>query len=808
MMNRVVTVALGLLWLGFLTPEQGSGQTAPDAGRPFTIGVVKDGPCPLIDNLQALVQQELDILVGKSRPVRFKDAPEFNARWQPGQYAGALQAALQDPEVDLVFASGIFVARAAVNVPGLPKPVISGFVEDPDFLGIPCNAAGYSTKTNYTFVLIPISSRHDLESFHQLVAFTNLGVMVDEVLVDAVATLSPGVQAMAEKNGFTVTLIPMGDSVDAVLAAVSNNVDALYLAPPLRLDFTTEWPAVIAGLNARKLPTFAMLGHPDVRNGALAGILPDAYDRLARRLALDLQQIMNGTPPEQLIVPLILEPQLLINGRTARQIDFRPSFDVMISAQCLYEDEIQRHAPLGLDQAMQMALEGNAELAAKKAETAAARQDRNKAGTTLLPQLEANGMYSQIDRDRAEASMGMQAEKSSSVGFKATQIVYNDPAMSQYRAEMRQYEGSQAGLESTRLDVLDSSARYFISFLQAWALLRIDADNLRLTQNNLELARVRHQIGAAGPEEVYRWETQAASQRSTVIKSASTVEKARTALNQVMGVDLLEPWTPVDIQVSETNYFFLHGRLDSLLQDERDLAALQTFIAREALANSPTVRELDYKIAALKIMYNEYRRRFVVPEAALSFDYDHYMSRDYLGGINLNAMTGTEAAQADRDEWMLGFQVTLPFFNGGGNIVDVLKGRAQLDQLEASRRRAQEQTAQQAYSVFYALSSSFPAIKLQREAAHFAGENLRVVKDKYARGAVSILDVLDAQNQSFVANQNAALAVYTFLGDIMTMQRVMCWFEVEKTEAEKDRWIAAFKQVLESDDFPGYQPPM
>jgi outer membrane protein TolC len=73
-----------------------------------------------------------------------------------------------------------------------------------------------------------------------------------------------------------------------------------------------------------------------------------------------------------------------------------------------------------------------------------------------------------------------------------------------------------------------------------------------------------------------------------------------------------------------------------------------------------------------------------------------------------------------------------------------------------------------------------------------------VTQDKYARGLVSILNLLDAQNQAFVANQNATIAVYTYLTDIINMQRAISWFEIEQSEAAKDRGFRIFSAFLDS----------
>jgi outer membrane protein TolC len=96
------------------------------------------------------------------------------------------------------------------------------------------------------------------------------------------------------------------------------------------------------------------------------------------------------------------------------------------------------------------------------------------------------------------------------------------------------------------------------------------------------------------------------------------------------------------------------------------------------------------------------------------------------------------------------------------------------------------------------LASSYPNMQLQQEAANYSDQNLSVIKDKYARGVVSILDLLDAQNQAFVARQQAAIAVYSYLEDIIDMQRIVSWFEVHKDDTERDALVDAMRAYLKT----------
>ena len=69
------------------------------------------------------------------------------------------------------------------------------------------------------------------------------------------------------------------------------------------------------------------------------------------------------------------------------------------------------------------------------------------------------------------------------------------------------------------------------------------------------------------------------------------------------------------------------------------------------------------------------------------------------------------------------------------------------------------------------VGSSYAAIDLTAEAARASVENLRLVTDAYSKGARSVTDLVDAQNNSLFAELSAAEAKYIYLSDVITVLR-------------------------------------
>ena len=63
------------------------------------------------------------------------------------------------------------------------------------------------------------------------------------------------------------------------------------------------------------------------------------------------------------------------------------------------------------------------------------------------------------------------------------------------------------------------------------------------------------------------------------------------------------------------------------------------------------------------------------------------------------------------------------------------------------------------------------------------------MQENYAAGTTSILDLLDAQAQQRIQEQNSQLAIIQFFRDLLAYQRSISWFEFLNDAIQKEKWI-------------------
>ena len=351
MRKILIFTALGLV---VALPAVASQAPSPAPSRQVTVAVVRDGPTPARD-MVALVERELkELLPGVE--VRFLASPDFGAGWQADRAESALQAALTDPEVDLVLADGAMItARASAGE--LPKPVVSAYLQRADLFGLYDAEHDRSSKENLAWLLISGRDESDFEAFRGLVPFETAALLLPRAYLDSGEPMASALAAAAARLGFRA--VGVGDDTSAAIAEL-DAAQAVVLSPLPQLSEDAR-KGLIGTLTDRGIPTFSLVGgDPDVELGALATTAGDVSRQVARRVALNLGELIRGRSVSHLPVALAVDTQLRINARTAVAVGYEPDARARILAHFVHPEALQSEEdPLTLSETLEMALAGN-----------------------------------------------------------------------------------------------------------------------------------------------------------------------------------------------------------------------------------------------------------------------------------------------------------------------------------------------------------------------------------------------------------------------------------------------------------------
>ena len=744
------------------------------------VGFVMDGDQERFALEPEVYEREINALTSSEFQVTIPKSKQRSGGWTLEGVREALNGLLEDPEVDIIIAAGLLAAQEAARKPNLVKPVIAPFVADASLQEFPLEN-GRSGKRNFVYLSNYQEVEDEIRIFRSATEFQHLVVLVDGLWLEAIPRLKEKGERLGEELGVRVTPVAVADSAEAALASLPEDADAVYVTPLFRLG-TLEMKRLAFGLIERKLPSFSLLGRIDLDAGILfaAGGLPADYTRVARRVALNVQRILLGDDAGEIEVAFPVQLRLSVNMRTARELGLSLSYAVTADALLLYDESELEGRRLSLVAAMQDALELNLEL--KSAEVAAqiAVDDVKSARSNLLPQFEVAASAARIDADRANPLF--QPEQSTNVDVAGSQLIYSERARAGFDVSRLLKVSADFDLNASLLDALDASAKAYLNVLRAKSSESVLESNLEVTRTNLQLSRIREAIGFSGLSDVLRWESRIALDRADLLAARAARRQSETELNRVLSQPLDAPFSTVEAGLDEPLSLINDQRFQRFIENPRLVKVFQDYWTREALERSPELKSSAALLEAQERQVLAARRRFYVPDVGFEASAGSILSKSGAGSVPIPGGPNDES-------WSVGIQATLPLYNGGALSADLSRERNLSRQLTLQRAAVVRNVEARIRAALQEAGGSYPAINLTRAAATASARNLELVTDSYSKGAVSVTELIDAQDAALVAELGAAEAIYTFLIDFVEIQRAGADFDLLLQPATSAEWF-------------------
>jgi outer membrane protein TolC len=745
------------------------------------------------ERLLDAIQTETRELLRRDYDLRFPDSKSRVSDWTAAGIRRELDALLTDDQVDMVLVIGPVSTAALCCYDELPKPVFAPLGIDGEALGLPAQGDTSGIR-NLNYLSNPGASYRDLEAFVQLADFEVVYVLTDPGIYEVLGGLYERTQAALKPLGIRSEPVPVVDSAEEALRKLPPTARAVYFTPLLRMG-PPEKQKLIDGLNQRAIPTMSLLGREEVEMGVLAGLRKQTdIPRMARRIALNVQQALFGQDPGTFSISFERGDRLAINMETARRIGLYPTWRMLADAVRI-NDEIPTANRLTLTDAVRNALTANPRIASVQRSVAAGEQRVKEVRAGYLPQLDALVDSSAVNSERAI----LRAERTASAGATLRQVIWSDPLATSIRVQRDALSGTRERLFQTELDVAAEAAGAFLEVLRSQNLERIERENLRRVEANLDLARNRVRVGYASSAEVFRWEVERANGRNGVIFAGRVFDSTRARLNQLMLRPQEEQFSAEQPDIEGDPYLAVaNEELAPFYDNPRSFRIFRSFMVEDGLDNSPELRRLDAAITAQRRQLGQAKRAFWSPTLGFQGEFNRILTQS-------SELSPTGFPYTEND-WALGISVALPLYTGGQRQATKNRTREQLRALERDRDELAQQIELRIRIAMFRVAASWNNIELSREAAVASRKNLDLVTDSYATGVVSIQDLLDAQNSALTAELRASNAVFDFLSDLVEVQRAAGRLEWFRAEENRDAWIQRIRDYFEEVDRSGREP--
>ena len=757
------------------------------------IAFLADATDPRAAEVRALVRDELLLLARDDIDVRF---PEELVVTVDGTGAGATQALerlLADDEVAIVVTQGLFSSETAARGAPYPKPVIAATVFDPGLQGFPA-AGEASGVANLTYIAPPPPGPvvRDLVRFRELASFDRVAILVDEAALVTFASFIDQLLEATAELGIALEPVPVGATAASGLERLPGTSEAVYLTPLPRLG-PGEFERLAEGLAARRLPSFSYSAD-DVARGIMASLGSADLPLLARRIALNAYRTLLGDDAGRLPVTLAPGDELVLNMRTVRELGAVPPLGMLLEARRLFEtpDDVARSVTLR--SAMEEAIAANLALAAEDQEVLAGAEDVRLARARLLPEVEAAVTGATVSKATAESSFGLQPQHNVDGGLTLRQVVFAQEPHANLSAQRSLQDSREENRAALELDVVLEAAEAYLNVLRGKTLEQVQQDNLDLTLASLRLARQREQIGAAGPGERLRLESELARRRADRIDAFAGRSAAEVSLNQVLNRPLDEPFATPEAGLEGRE--LLEGTLaTAYLADLERFARLSDFLVDAALGLAPEIRSLDAAVAAQERLLVSTRQAFYLPTVALQGTVSTNVLRE---GAGTSRPTGLPTAEMPDNPWTAGLSVSLPLIQGTARFARRERTSALLSQLRLQRELAARAVEQNVRVQLHFARASLAVVGETETAARTARRSLELVTEAYGEGLASVVDLLEAQTSALLSERGVTNAIFDYLVNLKRVERAVGRFELLAAAAARDDFVRRLEAYLEA----------
>lgn len=756
--------------------------------RAVVVATLMDGPSPYLEENREVIEFEIADLTASEFQVEFLPEYQRVADWTMADVQKQLTLLLNDPKVDLLITIGLLTSHAAAEMEPLPKPVFATAVLEEH---LPARAAleGVSGIDNLSYVAVPARMDRDIELFHEMVPFRHLAVLVDEELADQLGLTSDLLDIYRAKYGIEADLVLVGPNGEGVANQLSAGTDAVYITPLFRLS-DANYGKLLGQLNRRRLPTFSMIGEDEVRQGALLGLSPGSdLPRLGRRIALNVQQVLLGDSAAEISTSMGMQQRLSFNQETARHIRYSPPWDLLTDAMIFGKEG--GIPPLSLDTALDCALAINPEVWAARDRVRAGRGEVGVVCSRRLPHVDLGLAGRTIDKARAKEALGREPQYMVEGEVLVDQILFSDRANACCQIEQQLQCSRIADLRTVTLDILYEVGAAYINLLRERSLLVIERNNLELTRHNLMLACARVEIGSARRNEVYRWEAQVAMDKEEVVRREALVRITESELNRLLHRPVLCPIETNEKTLDDLMATIGQTELSQLIETPQSFDWFSEFEICQAWRCSPELASLEALIRARSRQLVHDRRAFWLPELLFHGETQQRFAR---GGSGVSPPELPEfiegiGRRGQVNDYLIALQVTFPLFEGGAKCSRLYRDRAKVQEMCQEYQAMRDAVAFRVTSSLDSALASFLSIDLSFAAVAAANRNLAFVEESYAKGAASILDLLDAQQTSLESERSNAEAQFNFAVDLFRIMRAVGSYDIFRSERERRLWL-------------------
>ncbi len=758
-----------------------SATRTQDGKRVYNVGILFDEFAVDIAPLFSALKSEIVAVVGEDATIRFPDEMflpnEFDRVRAESNYQTLVRG-----DTDIIIAFGRTNSEVISVQSSFPKPTILFGAVNRDVIKIDLDA-DTSGVHNFTYLVTSQSYEKDLTTLKGLFDFQRVGVIVDGP-ASVVESVRSVVHSVAEDLDVSYSIIPY-DSPAAVSSQIAE-LDAVYIAEGFLIP-NEEIVELATIFVEAGVPSFTATTREDVVTGLMATNQADEnLGQFFRRIALGVEAAINGENLSSRPIFINGNERLSINYATARRVNVPLRYSTLSTTDIVGDfDDFHADRTYTLLEIIEEALANNLSLAAARKTVALAEQDVKSARSNYLPSVSVSATGSYVDPVLAELSGGQNPEYSTFGNVNLSQTLYSEAANANISIQKYRLKAGREELNADEMDLVLNVSNAYFNVLILKSNARIRKQNLELTKRNLAIAEEHFEAGQSGRVDILRFRSELAQNTQAQVDAIDGLQRGFFALNQLLNNPIDKNINVADAREAEGIFKgYQHGVLETFLDDPIIRQSFVRFLSEQAAANAPELRSLDYSIEATQrsVTLNGLRR--FMPTVGASANYNRTFDQWGTGSLPSESILS--------DNYNVGVSVSIPLFDRNRESISRQTAIIQKQQLQLNRDNVALSIDANVRNAVSDLTTQISNIELSRVSEETAGESLELSQASYSSGAITLVQLLDAQNNYLQAQLSRATANYNYLISAIILERYIGYYFLQHTETQNEEFRQRF----------------
>ena len=733
----------------------------------YQIGVLLDTRTEKADFLLTELQAQIKAVVGEDAVVQFMEEHILTNQYDIAQAAQQYQQLLSN-ETDLILAFGAVNYQMLATKSVYPKPTIlfGGINQDLSVINLDTETTNIP---NFYYLVEQESYKNDLTQLKTLTQFEQVGIAVRKDILSSLPLTTTFDKLLADLDA-EYRFIPFEQAAD--ITANLSGIDAVYFIDGFFFS-PKEIKSIATTLNKLKIPSFTINGIEQVKNGLMATNQPDDNTAvIIRRLALTVEQFINGTPLSSMPVWLHYQPQLTVNYNTALVTNTPIKLSLISEADLVGNvGDLNAAKQYTLPEVIETALNKNLTLQAEKKQVDLSGQAIQLAKSAYLPNVSVAANAAYTDPELAVLTFGQNPEFQSYGNVTVQQNIFSPRANANIAIQENSFLAQQEKFNAEQLNTIFEVATAYFDILILKSNAQIQLRNLAVTKKNYQIAVRNYEAGMTGKTDMLRFRSQIAQNTQALVEASGDLRHGLIRLNQLMN---LPNTAIVDVQPIELNdplfNAYPYGDIKSLVDDPLLSKAFTQFVIQEGQKNAPELKALAFqqKMVDRSLMLNE-KARFL-PTVTMQGQFNTLYTRGGAGS------TAPEGMALPNSNYVVGVQASLPIFNQNLSKLRKQNALIQKDQNQILVNNSKQSIAVNAQNAILTLTNNVSNIELSKISEETAEEALVLTQVNYLSGATNSVQLIDAQVNLLNAQLRKATAVHHYWQSILLVERTIGHF--------------------------------